>query len=124
MPYGDVATWVSAVGTVGALVFTAFTLRRQIDRERRHDDDQRRMYAKRVSLSIVKQPLRTCEVVHGSSDNIYMITVYLEDKSSGAIIAISGEPQSLMTPNERRRFSLIPADVGHPVPLAYLSFAL
>ncbi len=94
MPYGDVATWVSAVGTVGALVFTAFTLRRQIDRERRHDDDQRRMYAKRVSLSIVEQPLRTCEVVNGSSDNIYMITVYLEDKSSGAIIASSGEPRA------------------------------
>jgi hypothetical protein len=123
MPYGDVATWVSAVGTVGALVFTAFTLRRQIDRERRHDDDQRRMYAKRVSLSIVEQPLRTCEVVNGSSDNIYMITVYLEDKSSGAIIASSGEPQSLMTPNERRRFSLIPADVGLPVPRAYRCFA-
>src|SRR5260370_37367059 len=123
MPYGDVATWVSAVGTVGALVFTAFTLRRQIDRERRHDDDQRRMYAKRVSLSIVEQLLGTCEVVNGSYDNIYMIAVYLEDKSSGAIIASSGEPQSLMTPNERRRFSLIPADAALPVPRAYRCFA-
>jgi hypothetical protein len=60
------------VGTVGALGFTAYTLRRQVDRERRADDDQRRMYAKRVSLSIVEEPLRMAEVVNGSPDNIYM----------------------------------------------------
>jgi hypothetical protein len=40
-----------AIGTVGALAFTAYTVRRQVDRERRADDYQRRIYVNRVSIT-------------------------------------------------------------------------
>lgn len=52
MQIGDAASWAGAIGTVGALAFTAYTVRRQVDRERRSDDYQRRIYANRVSITV------------------------------------------------------------------------
>lgn len=123
MQVGDLATWVGAVGTVGALVFTAYTLRRQIDRERRADDEHRRMYAKRVRVSINQGPIRVAEVNNDGDANIYRVGVYLVDQQTQALIARSSTLVDIVAPGTRQSFPLVPVTQGTKMPPSIYCFA-
>src|SRR5215467_1301262 len=111
MQLGDVATWVAAIGTVGALAFTAYTVRRQVDRERRADDYQRRLFAKRVSITIENQ-LQYAEVFNDSPDTIYNVGVYVRARASGSVIARGGNLQNFIAPGAMNRFRFMPTDAS------------
>jgi hypothetical protein len=80
------------------------------------------MYAKRVSLSIVEEPLRVAEVVNGSPDNIYMVGVYIRDRLTGEVFANSGSLIDIIPPGQRHRFSLTPTDRSARAPAGYYCF--
>lgn len=122
MQVGDLATWVGAVGTVGALGFTAYTLRRQIDRERRADDERRRTYAKRVRISITEEPLRVAEVINDGDANIYMVGAYVVDKQTREVFANSGRLVDIIAPGTRRDFPLMPVGENAETPSSYFCF--
>jgi hypothetical protein len=123
MQVGDLATWVGAVGTVGALVFTAYTLRRQIDRERRADDEHRRMYAKRVRVSITQGPISIAEVNNDGDANIYRVGVYLVDQQTQALIARSSTLVDIIAPGTQQSFPLVPVTQGAKLPSSIYCFA-
>jgi len=104
MQLGDAATWVAAIGTVGALGFTAYTVRRQVDREHRADDYQRRLYAKRVSITIENQP-RHAEVLNNGPDTIYNVGVYIRARASGTVVAHGGNLQNFIAPGAIESFN-------------------
>jgi hypothetical protein len=122
MQVGDLATWVGAVGTVGALAFTAYTLRRQIDRERRADDEHRRMYAKRVRVSIPQGPMNITEVNNDGEANIYRVSVYLVDRQTQALIARSYTLVDVMAPGTQQSFSLVTVILGAKIPSSFYCF--
>lgn len=123
MQVGDLATWVSSAGTVGALVFTAYTLRRQIDRERRADDEQRRMHAKRVRVSITLRPTRIAEVNNDGDANIYRVGVYLFDRQTQELIARSDELVDIVAPGTSQSFPLASVIQGAEMPSSLYCFA-
>jgi len=90
-------------------MFTAYTLRRQIDRERRADDEHRRGYAKRVRVSISKEPVKIAEVTNSGDANIYRVGVYLLHRQTREVIVSSGKLEDIIGPGVRREFSLMPA---------------
>jgi hypothetical protein len=100
MQIGDAASWAGAIGTVGALAFTAYIVRRQVDRERRADDYQRHIYANRVSIT-VENLAKHVEVINDSPDTIYNVGTYIRARSSGALIPNSGGMQNFISPGER-----------------------
>lgn len=123
MQVGDLATWVSSAGTVGALIFTAYTLRRQIDRERRSDDEQRRMHAKRVRVSITRGPTFIADVNNDGDANIYMVSVYLLERQTRELIAISDGQVDIVAPGTSQRFSLAPLIPDAEMPSSFYCFA-
>jgi hypothetical protein len=124
MQLGDAASWASAIGTVGALGFTAYTVRRQVDRERRADDYQRRIYARRVSVTI--ENLRTrAEVFNGGPDTIYNVGVYIRARSSGSVILHGSGLQNFICPSAKQNFSLVrtdPSDSSIPDSVCFAQF--
>ena len=123
MQIGDLATWVGAVGTVGALGFTALTMRRQVERDRLADDDRRRMQAKNVSVALAGDQIEAAQVLNGSSENIYMINVVIQDKVMGVVFADSGRLVDLMHAGETRKFRLKRQDPSSPAPRSYVCVA-
>jgi hypothetical protein len=108
MQVGDLATWVAAIGTVGTLAFSAYTIRRQVDRERAEDDEKRRMSARRVTLTFREEvPCGVVEVANGGNDSIYNVGVYIQGKSTHQYYAFSGDEfHDLILPGEKHRFTL------------------
>jgi hypothetical protein len=123
MQVGDLATWVSSAGTVGALIFTAYTLRRQIDRERRADDEQRRMHAKRVRVSITRGPTLIADVNNDGDANIYTVAVYLLERKTRELIARSDGQVDIVAPGTSKSFSLVPLIPGTEMPSSFYCFA-
>jgi hypothetical protein len=124
MHLGDAASLVGAIGAVGALGFTAYTVRRQVDRERRADDYQRRMYAKRVTIRIENSPERA-EVFNDSPDTIYRVGVYVRTRSRGSVIRHSGGLQNLIAPGAKKDFNLMrtyPGDSSRPDSVCFVQF--
>lgn len=91
------------------MVFMAYTLRRQIDRERRADDEHRRRYAKRVRVSIIKEPFKLAEVTNDGDANIYRVGVYVLDRQTREVIFSSGKLEDIIGPAVRHEFPLMPA---------------
>jgi hypothetical protein len=117
MQIGDLATWVGSVATAGALLFTAYTLKRQIDRERANDDYQRRLSARRVNVSLVeKKPRVVVDIKNNGDDDIYTVGVYIQDKVSGSFWAKSKEPQDVIIAKDTARFTLTPEPADTPLP--------
>jgi hypothetical protein len=123
MQIGDLATWVGALGTTGALGFTAYTLRRQVERDRLADDERRRMQAKNVSVALIGDHLVAARVVNGSSENIYMVNVTIQDKATGGIFADSGRRIDLIRAGEAHEFRLERQDPSSPEPRGYTCIA-
>src|SRR5690242_15657302 len=80
--WGDIATWVGSIGTVATLGFTAYTLRRHIDRERQNDDERRRQQARLVRISLTDAG-DVATLVNDSAENIYRVRVLVKNKDSG-----------------------------------------
>jgi hypothetical protein len=112
--FGDIGTWVGSVGTVGTLAFTAYTLRRHIERERRNDDERRREQARLVRLSLDDDG-RVASLVNDSAENVYRVRVLVKDKGSGEIYSQSAF-RDIVAPGEHQSFVLERRDPAAHVP--------
>lgn len=124
MQIGDLATWVGSVGTAAALLFTAYTLKRQVDRDRANDDYQRRLSARKVHVSLVdEQPQVVLDIINNGDDSIYMVGVYIQDKANRSFWAKSKVLRDYIFPGQAWRFTLTPEVADTPLPHGYFVVA-
>lgn len=114
----DVASWASAIGTVGALGFTAFTVRRQVNREARAHDYHRRQQAKRVFVEF-EGNARHANVRNDGPDAIYQVGVYVRARADDVIVAHGIVQKEVIRSGETTSFTIIEPGAENLVPIPH-----
>lgn len=94
---GDLATWVGAVGTTGALLVSLYLLRDQQQAQRRAEDTDLISEARLVSLWAEKAPEDAVDVVvrNSNAGPIYDVIVLIGKSSSSHVTIRSADGRSI-----------------------------